>query len=200
MLHSVSIFNSAISYNNNNRIQKRCPRFFAISSQCCELSPTRTLKWPRRNRVQITCNTSSAYHVQHVVLRATWYEGTAQLLSLTELKSHLFELYFVGWIIKPMKEGRKPEYTEKTPGDELQKMPHTTARRFKPQARLEPAQQHRWQARKADMLTVTPRVFTQHFTVFISASMFPSLKASLCHLWLQSSFTQPFTLSLSLAP
>ena len=57
-----------------------------------------------------------------------------------------------------MKEGRKPEYPEKTPGDELQKMPHTTARRFKPQARLEPAQQHWWQARKADMLTVTPRV------------------------------------------
>ena len=39
-----------------------------------------------------------------------------------------------------MKEGRKPEYPEKTPGDELQKMPHNTARRFKPQARLEPAQ------------------------------------------------------------
>ena len=41
-----------------------------------------------------------------------------------------------------MKEGRKPEYPEKTSGDELQKMPHrsTTARRFKPQARLEPAQ------------------------------------------------------------
>ena len=34
-----------------------------------------------------------------------------------------------------MKEGRKPEYTEKTPGDELQKMPHTKAQRFKPQAR-----------------------------------------------------------------
>ena len=89
-----------------------------------------------------------ANHVQHierlsrasVMLRATWYEGTAQLLSLTELKSHLFELYFIGWTIKPMKEGRKPEYPEKTAGDELQKMPHTTARRFKPQARLEPAQ------------------------------------------------------------
>ena len=53
--------------------------------------------------------------MQHVVLRATWYNGTAQLLSLTELKSHLFELYFVG--IKLMKEGRKPEYPEKTPGD-----------------------------------------------------------------------------------
>ena len=39
-----------------------------------------------------------------------------------------------------MKEGRKPEYPEKTAGDELQKMPHTTARRFKSLARLEPAQ------------------------------------------------------------
>ena len=60
-----------------------------------------------------------------------------------------------------MKEGRKPEYPEKTPGDELQKMPHTTARRFKPQARLEPAQQHWWQARKADTLTVTQHIPTK---------------------------------------
>ena len=57
-----------------------------------------------------------------------------------------------------MKEGRKPEYPEKAPGDVLQKMPHTKAERFKPHARLERAQQHWWQARKADMLTVTPRV------------------------------------------
>ena len=39
-----------------------------------------------------------------------------------------------------MKEGRKPEYPEETPGDDLQKMPHTAARRFKPKARLEPTQ------------------------------------------------------------
>ena len=39
--------------NNNNRIQRRR-----------ELSPTSTLKRPGRNRVQITCNTSNAYHVQ----------------------------------------------------------------------------------------------------------------------------------------
>ena len=58
--------------------------------------PNMYAKWPWRNRVQITCNTSSSYHVQHVVLRATWYEGTAQLLSLTQMKSHLFELYFIG--------------------------------------------------------------------------------------------------------
>ena len=56
-----------------------------------------------------------------------------------------------------MEEGRKPEYPEKTPGDELQKMLHTKAQRFKPQARLEPAHWHWWQAKKADVLTVTLR-------------------------------------------
>ena len=50
--------------NNKNRIQKRYSRFFTISSQRCELSPSRTLKWPGRNRVQITCGTSNAYKVQ----------------------------------------------------------------------------------------------------------------------------------------
>ena len=30
-----------------------------------------------------------------------------------------------------MKEGRKPEHPEKTPGDELQKIAHTKARRLK---------------------------------------------------------------------
>ena len=39
-----------------------------------------------------------------------------------------------------MKEGRKPEYPEKTPGDELQKIPHTKAQKFKSKARLEQAQ------------------------------------------------------------
>ena len=47
----------------------------------------------------IMCNTLSTYHKQHDVLCATWYKGTAQLLSLTECKSHLFELYFIGWTI-----------------------------------------------------------------------------------------------------
>ena len=77
----------------------------------------------------MTCNMSCA----------TWYKGTAQLLSLTEFKPHLYLLYFIGSTIKLMKEGRKPEYPEKTPGDELHKMPHTEARKFKPQARLKPA-------------------------------------------------------------
>ena len=53
-----------INNNNNNCIQRRYSRFFTISSQHREPSPTRTLKWPGRNRVQTRCNTSSAYHVQ----------------------------------------------------------------------------------------------------------------------------------------
>ena len=57
-----------------------------------------------------------------------------------------------------MKEGRKPEHSEKTPDDELQKMPQTKAPKLKPQPRLEPAPRHWWQARKADVLTITPRV------------------------------------------
>ena len=58
--------------NNNNRIEMRNSRFFTISSLCRETSPMRTLKWTGHNHVQITCNTSSAYHVQGVVLCATW--------------------------------------------------------------------------------------------------------------------------------
>ena len=96
---------------NNNRIQRCSSRFFTVSLlrrepsptrtiRCSSLrhepSPTRKLKWSERNRVQITCNTSSAYHVQLVVLSAAWYEGTAQLLSLAEFK---FEFYLIGWII-----------------------------------------------------------------------------------------------------
>ena len=40
-------------------------------------TPTRTLKWPRHNRVQITCNTSSAYHVQHVVCHVIQRDSSA---------------------------------------------------------------------------------------------------------------------------
>ena len=76
--------------NNNNHIERRNSRFVYNILTAPRTVSTRTLKWPGRNRVQIMCNTSSAYYVQHVVLHATLYEGTAQLLSLTELTLHLF--------------------------------------------------------------------------------------------------------------
>ena len=102
---------------NNDRIERCNSRFFTISSLHREPSPTRTLRWPENNRVQITCDTLSAYHVQRVVLPATWYEGTAQLLSLTDFKSHLYELYFIGGTINRWRRGgnrstrRKPMAT-----------------------------------------------------------------------------------------
>ena len=43
--------------DNNDHTDRRNLRFVTISSLHCELSPTRTLKWPGRNRVRITCNT-----------------------------------------------------------------------------------------------------------------------------------------------
>ena len=62
--HTTLYNNNNNNNNNNNRVQRRYSRFFTISSQRREMSPTRALKWPGRNRVQIACNTSSAYHVQ----------------------------------------------------------------------------------------------------------------------------------------
>ena len=65
--------------NDNNRIERRTSRSFTISSLRGELYTTRMLKWPRNNQVQITCSAWSAYHMRPSC--ATWYEGTAQLLS-----------------------------------------------------------------------------------------------------------------------
>ena len=95
------------TYNNNNNnnnnhhhhhhhhlIQRRNSRFFflTISSLRREPSPTRKLKWPGRNRVQITCNTSSAYIITcnvscYVPLtfdfeRNTYLKFPAQVLTL----------------------------------------------------------------------------------------------------------------------
>ena len=60
------------------------------------------------------CKTSSAY-VQHVVLHATRNQGTTTLLSLTEFKSYLILLNFIGWNHELMKKGRELEYPEKIP-------------------------------------------------------------------------------------
>ena len=80
--------------NNDDRIQRRNSNVFTTSSLRHELSSTRMLQWQGRNHMQITCNTSSASHVQHVVLPTKWYEGTAQPLCLTEFKSHSFSFFF----------------------------------------------------------------------------------------------------------
>ena len=94
---------SAINNNNNNnhhhhhhhhhhhRIQRRISRFFTISSLRRELSPTRTLKWPRHNRVK----SSSTYHVQRVVCHLVRRDSSAIRIDRVEIA---FILAFLYWL------------------------------------------------------------------------------------------------------
>ena len=84
--------NNNINNNNNNRIQRRYSSFFFFYNL---LTAPRTVS---NTYAQVARAQPCANHEQHieclsrasVTLRVTWYEGTAQLLNLTELKSHLF--------------------------------------------------------------------------------------------------------------
>ena len=96
-LHWLLPFCTAFSDNNNNdhnRIERSDSRFFTISSQSRELSPTRTLKWPGRNRVQITCNTSSAYHVQPAVCHLVRRDSPAVKFDRVEIAFILAFFFF----------------------------------------------------------------------------------------------------------
>ena len=84
-------------FNNNkkkNRIQRRYLTFLQ--------SPYSTANCLQHVRSSgpgaIVCKSCATQRVSRAsaMLRATWYEGTAQLLSLTELKPHIYELYFIG--------------------------------------------------------------------------------------------------------
>ena len=50
-----------------------------------ELSPTRALKWPGSNRVQITCNTSGAHHVQQVICHMVRRDSSAIKFGRVEI-------------------------------------------------------------------------------------------------------------------
>ena len=107
-----SIRDNNTTTTNNNRIERRNSRFLTISSLRRELTPTRTQSCPNhvrlsRARRRATC---------HVKRR----DSSAVKFDWVEIAFILG--YFIGWTIQPMKVGRKPEYPEKTTGDELQKM------------------------------------------------------------------------------
>ena len=61
---------------NDNRTERLNSKSLQ-SSLRRELSPTRTLKWPGRSDVRITCHISSAYHVQYVVCHMVRRDSSA---------------------------------------------------------------------------------------------------------------------------
>ena len=63
--------------DDDDRIERNNVRFCTISSLHCELFPTRTHKWPRRNSVQTTSNTWGAHHMQHVVCHVVQRDSSA---------------------------------------------------------------------------------------------------------------------------
>ena len=125
--------------DNNDRIERGNSRF--LQSPHCATNYLQHIR--SRGPGEIVCKSRATHRALTTcnILCATWYEWTAQLLSLTEFKSHSFQIsLFLFWLNHyPMKEGRKSEYPEKNPYGELKKMPHTKARKFKPQLSLEPA-------------------------------------------------------------
>ena len=80
--------------NNNNRIERCNSRFFTTSSLRRKLSPTRTLELPGTNRMQITCNTSSAYHVQHAVCHLVQRDSSAIKFDRAEI-TFILALYLL---------------------------------------------------------------------------------------------------------
>ena len=89
--------------DNNDRIKRRSLRF--VHSHNCAANCLQHVRSSGQGgiicksratcRALITCNMSCA----------TWYEGTAQRLSLTEFISHLFHLYLIGWTFNWWRRG-----------------------------------------------------------------------------------------------
>ena len=80
--------------NNDNHTERRKSRFLQ-SAHCA----TNSLQHVRSSgQGVIVCKSRATYRafITCNLSCATWYDGTAQLISLTEFKSHLFELYFIG--------------------------------------------------------------------------------------------------------
>ena len=70
---------------DNDRIKRRYSRFFLQSCHCAANCLQHSLKWPERNRVQITCNTSGAHHVQHVVCHVVQRDSSAIKFDRVEI-------------------------------------------------------------------------------------------------------------------
>ena len=80
--------------NSNDRIQRRNSRF--LQSPHCSANCLQHVR--SSSQGAIVCKSRAIHRALFIcnMSCATWHEGTAQLLSLTELKSHLCWLHSVG--------------------------------------------------------------------------------------------------------
>ena len=81
-------WNTCLNNNNNNNdnwTERHYSRFSRFSSLRRELSPTRTLKWPGNNLVQIRCKTQSTHHVQHIICQVVWRDSSAIKVGRVEI-------------------------------------------------------------------------------------------------------------------
>ena len=98
---------------NYNRVERRSSRFLHTAPR------TVSNTYAQMARVLKVCK-SCAIHRAFITCSmpcAIWYKGTAQLLSLTEFKSHFFFflLYFIGWTINRWRRGGNQSNQRKPP-------------------------------------------------------------------------------------
>ena len=79
--------------DNNNSIKRRDSRYFIISSLRHHLSQKSTFKWPGRYSVQIMCNASSAYDMQHIVCHVVQRDSSAIKFDRVEI-TFAFALFY----------------------------------------------------------------------------------------------------------
>ena len=119
-LDNNKINNNNNNNDNNNCIERHHSRF--LQSPHCAANCFQHVhsngpgavecKSCATHRALITCN----------MWCAMWYKGTAQLwINLTELKSHLFWLYFIGWTIHQWRRGGNRSIWRKPPMMSLKK-------------------------------------------------------------------------------
>ena len=77
--------NNSSDNDDGDRIERHNSRNFTISSLHCKLSPTRILKWPRCNCVQIMCNTLGAHRVQPVLCHVVQWDSFTVMFDTVEI-------------------------------------------------------------------------------------------------------------------
>ena len=139
LLFIVFMINIRPLNKNSNDIERYNSRLsFNLSTVTWTVSNTRTyvvrVQLCKTHQI-LSCATCHAHQI-------VWQDNSAIKSQSIEISS-ISALYH--WL-KPQSdevvgggEGGKSVYTERTPDDKFQKVPHTKARRFKIQPRLEPA-------------------------------------------------------------